>query len=104
MLIAVGVQQGFFTDLLYRIPLVNRLASRTIAAAERMAEDLKGMVSLAQAVEVKALYPSSTLIAVRGRNPWLIREAAARVKGCGERSIYCIFVEERAGRLVGVCE
>jgi amino acid transporter/nucleotide-binding universal stress UspA family protein len=101
MLIAVGMQQGVFTELLYRIPLIERLASRTIAAAERMVEDVRGMVTLAQALEVKTLYPSKTLIAVRGRNPWLVREAVARVKGRNEKAIYCIYVEERAGLFTG---
>jgi len=101
MLIAVGMQQGFFTDLFYRVPLVARLASRTIAAAERMAEDVKGMVSLAQALEVKALYPSHTLMAIRGHNPSLVREASARAKGRGESTVYCIFVEERPGLFTG---
>ena len=101
MLVALGMQQGVYTELFYRIPFVERLASKTIAAAERMAEDVKGMVSLAQAVDVQALYPSSTLIAVRGSNPELIQEAAARVRGRGESAIYCIFVEERPGLFVG---
>ncbi len=101
MLIALGMQQGLYTDLFYRIPLVERLASRTIAAAERMAEDVKGMVSLAQACDIKALYPSRTLIAIRGSNPHLVHEAAARVRGRGESAIYCIFVEERPGLFTG---
>ena len=101
MMVAIGMQQGVFTDLFYRIPLIARLSRRTIAAAERMAEDVRGMVSLAQAVELKALYPSRTLVAVRGRNPWLVREAAARVKGRGESAIYCIFVEEHPGLFTG---
>jgi len=101
MAIAVGMQQGFFTELLYRIPLVNRLASRKIEVTEKMVEDVKGIVTLGQAVEVKTLYPSSTLIAVRGRNPWLVREAVTRAKGRGESTVYCIFVEERAGLFAG---
>ena len=101
MLVAVGMQQGVFTDIFYRIPLIARLASRTIAAAELMAEEVRGTVSLAQAVEVQALYPSSTLMAIRGRNTLLVREAVARVKGRGESTIYCIFVEERPGLFAG---
>jgi nucleotide-binding universal stress UspA family protein len=101
MLVALGMQQGIYTELFYRIPFIDRLAAKTIAAAERMAEDVKGMVSLAQAIDVKELYPSSTLIAVRGSNPELIQEAAARVRGRGESAIYCIFVEERPGLFTG---
>jgi len=101
MLVALGMQQGVFTELFYRIPFIERLARKSIAAAERMAEDVKGMVSLAQASELKALYPSSTLIAVRGSNPQLVQEAAARVRGRGDSAIYCIFVEERPGLFTG---
>lgn len=78
---------------------VGRRAISRAAAAERdleLDEDL-AIVSLAQAVELKPLYPSSTLLAVRGRATSLIREAVARVKGRGQSSLYCIFVDEVPG-------
>jgi amino acid transporter len=101
MLIAVGTQQGVFTDLFYRIPLVAGRASKRAAAAERAAEELPGTLSISQVLELKALYPSSTLVAVRGRNASLIREAVARTRGRGENAFYCIFVEEHPGLFAG---
>jgi len=101
MLIALGVQQGWFTDAFYRIPAIERRARRVVAEAEKLAEEAKDVVSLQQALELKQLYPSTTLMAIRGRNPRLVREAVARARGRGENAIYGIFVEERPGLLVG---
>ncbi len=101
MLVAVGVQQGWFTDAIYRIPKVARRTEAAVEAAEKLAEDARDMVSLSQAVELKELYPSTTLMAIRGRNPRLVREAAARARGRGENALYGLFVEERPGLLVG---
>ena len=55
------------------------------------------IVSLAQAQELKPLYPSHTLVAVRGKAPTLIREAVNRVKGRDELAVYCVYVEEVPG-------
>jgi hypothetical protein len=101
MVVAVANQQGWITDAIYRIPIVRRREQLRVAQLERIAEDISTMVTLGQALEVKALYPSSTLIAVRGRNANLLREACARATGFGERALYCVFVEERPGLLVG---
>jgi amino acid transporter/nucleotide-binding universal stress UspA family protein len=101
MLISIANQQSWIADAVYGIPIVQRLAARSVAAAERLAEDVRNMVTLGQALELTALYPSSTLVAVRGRNASLIREAATRAKGRGENAIYCIFVEERPGLFTG---
>jgi nucleotide-binding universal stress UspA family protein len=56
---------------------------------------------LSEAVEVKALYPSSTLLAVRDESPNLIQEGITRVKGKGESALYCIYVEEWPGLFAG---
>lgn len=99
--VAIANQQGWLTEAFYRIPPVGRMAARAVEAADRMAEDVSHMVSLAQAQELRRLYPSSTLVAIRGRNLGLLREAAARAKGLGEGAVYCIFVEERPGLFTG---
>jgi nucleotide-binding universal stress UspA family protein len=52
-------------------------------------------------VELRALYPSSTLLAVRGENPRLIQEGINRTKGRGESALYCIYVEEWPGLFDG---
>lgn len=59
------------------------------------------MVTLAEAVEVKPLYSSSTLLALRDESPRLIQEGITRAKGRGESALYCIYVEEWPGLFAG---
>ena len=52
MITAVGVRRAWFVDLLLRIPFIERLQARAYRASEGLAEDeLKGLVTLAEAVE-----------------------------------------------------
>lgn len=101
MLIATAAQQGRFSDVFYRIPFVVRSMQRRISEAEKETEDIPNLISLSDASEIVALYPSRTLIAVRGRNLRLIDEAIAREKGWGGNAVYALYVEERAGLFVG---
>jgi len=102
MLIAVGIKNGWFINVLNQIPAVSRIQARAFKASESAAaEGLTGLVSLAEAVEIKALYPSSTLLAVRGENSRLIQEGITRAKGKQEAAIYCIYVEEWPGLFDG---
>jgi len=64
-------------------------------------DELKGLVTLAEAVEVKPFYSSSTLLAVRDESPRLIQEGITRAKGKGESALYCIYVEEWPGLFAG---
>jgi amino acid transporter len=102
MLIAVGVRRSWFVDWLVKIPVIQRLQARAYRASEGLVEDeLKGLVTLAEAVEVKPLYFSSTLLAVRDESPRLIQEGVTRAKGKGETALYCIYVEEWPGLFGG---
>ena len=102
MLAAVGVRRAWFMDILHQIPAVRHLQARAYRASENLAEEeLKGLVTLADAVDLKALYPSSTLLALRGESPRLIQEGIARAKGKGEAALYCIYVEEWPGLFDG---
>lgn len=58
------------------------------------------ILSLAQAEEIVALYPSHTLIGMRSSNDSLLQEAILREKGLGGRNLYVVFVDERAGLFV----
>ncbi len=70
MLTAVGVRRAWFVDILVRIPYIQRLQARAYRASEDLVEDeLKGLMTLAEAVEVKPFYSSSTLLALRDRKP-----------------------------------
>ena len=102
MLTAIGVRRAWFVDLLLQIPFIQRLQARAYRASEDLVEDeLKGLVTLAEAVEVKPLYSSSTLLALRDESHRLIQEAITRVKGRGESALYCIYVEEWPGLFAG---
>jgi amino acid transporter/nucleotide-binding universal stress UspA family protein len=102
MLTAIGVRRAWFVDLLVQIPFIQRLQARAYRASEDLVEDeLKGLVTLAEAVEVKPLYSSSTLLALRDESPRLIQEGITRAIGHGESALYCIYVEEWPGLFAG---
>jgi len=102
MLIAIGVRRSWFVDALAKIPMIQRLQARAYRASEGLVEDeLRGLVTLAEAVEVKPLYSSTTLLAVRDESPRLIQEGIIRAKGKGESALYCIYVEEWPGLFAG---
>jgi len=102
MLTAVGVRRGWFIEMLHQIPVIQRLQARAYRASEHLVEEeLKGLVTLGEAVDLKALYPSSTLLALRGETPRLILEGITRAKGKGESAVYCIYVEEWPGLFNG---
>ena len=58
-------------------------------------------MTLSEAVDVKPLYSSSTLLALRDQSPGLVQEAITRVRGKGESALYCIYVEEWPGLFAG---
>ena len=102
MVTAIGVRRAWFVDLLIRIPVIERLQTRAYRASEDLVKDeLKGLVTLAEAEEVKPLYSSSTLLALRDESPRLIQEGIIRAKGKGESALYCIYVEEWPGLFAG---
>jgi nucleotide-binding universal stress UspA family protein len=68
-------------------------AERAAAAAPSATE----VVTLEEAVALKSAYPSTTLVALRGPNPNLCREAARRARGAGDAAVYVIFVDEVPG-------
>ena len=85
-------------NMLVQLPSVQRLQARAYRASEELVEDeLKGLMTLTEAVEVKPLYSSSTLIALRDESPRLIQEGIIRAKGNRESAVYCIYVEEWPG-------
>src|SRR5204862_6275149 len=74
---------------------IQRAASaETSAAAGPSANDV---VTLAEAVALKATYPSTTVVALRGPNQNLCREAARRARGAGDAAVYVIVVDEIPG-------
>jgi amino acid transporter len=77
-----------------------REALTSAEAAERAAErerDIRECMILEQAMDLAPLERASTLVAVRGPNPRLYKEAARHVRGIGERNIYVLYVDEVPG-------
>jgi amino acid transporter len=102
MLTAVGVRRAWFVDLLHQIPAVQRLQTRAYKASEALVdEELKGLVTLADAVELKTLFPASTLMALRGEFPKLMDAGLSLAKGREDSALYCIYVEEWPGLFDG---
>ncbi|MBI2963731.1 MAG: universal stress protein [Deltaproteobacteria bacterium] len=98
MAIALGMREGWLTEALHRVSFIGRLAARAAAEAERRAgEGEIEIVSLAQAKELRPLFPSHTLVAIRGKASTLIREACNRARGRDELAVYCVYVEEVPG-------
>ncbi|HVR62436.1 MAG TPA: APC family permease [Polyangia bacterium] len=92
LLVAFVTQRGWIRS--------GRFGFLRAATAERAAADQPGcgeVVTLAEALALKATYPSTTLIALRGPNRNLCREAARRAKGVGDAAVYVIFVDEIPG-------
>jgi nucleotide-binding universal stress UspA family protein len=69
-------------------------------AAERAASHLESaveVVTVEEALDMKQIYPSSTLVALRAPNLRLFQEALVRARGAGDAAIYVIFVDEIPG-------
>jgi len=101
MAIAIAGQQKRFSDLLQHVPAVARRTRERITRAEVETDEVPELVSLGEACELRQLYPSKTLVALRGPNVQLLREAINRERGHGGSTVYCLYVEERPGLFVG---
>ncbi|MEA2696467.1 MAG: hypothetical protein QOI66_738 [Myxococcales bacterium] len=69
-------------------------------AAEKAASDMASaieVVTVEEALDMKTMYPSTTLVAVRSPNLRLFQEALARSRGAGDAAVYIIFVDEIPG-------
>ena len=72
----------------------------TAEAAERAAAQLPSameIVTVEEALDMRAVYRSTTLVSMRSPNLRLFQEAVARVRGCGEQAVYLLFVDEIPG-------
>jgi amino acid transporter/nucleotide-binding universal stress UspA family protein len=101
MLVAIGAQQKLFHDVFYRLPFVRRRTEVRISEAHGVTEEVPEIISLNDAEDLRQLYPSTTLVALRGPNALLVAEAMRRERGRGGNTIYALYVEERPGLFVG---
>lgn len=106
LLAAIGTRRKWFSDWFYALPFVRRLVPERIHDVEEVmeADEKSDILSLAQAEMLVSLYPSATMVAVRGANAELIGEAINREKGFGGKALYVLYVEERTGLFVGNTE
>lgn len=101
MTIAVAAQQKRFHEVFYRLPFVRRRTAERIIEAHEVTEEVPELISLTDAQDLQRLYPSTTLVALRGNNALLVSEAIKRERGRGGTTVYAIYVEERPGLFVG---
>jgi amino acid transporter len=69
-------------------------------AAEKAAAELASsvdVVTLDEAMDMRAMYRSTTLVALRAPNLRLFQQALARARGSGDGAIYVIYVDEIPG-------
>jgi amino acid transporter len=69
-------------------------------AAEHAAAQLDSaieVVTVEEALDMRQMYPSTTLVAIRAPNLRLFQEALARSRGAGDGAIYIIYVDEIPG-------
>jgi amino acid transporter/nucleotide-binding universal stress UspA family protein len=90
--VAIAVRKGWIAGL--------KEGHTTPDAAERAGGQLASaveIVTMSEALDMRPIYTSSTLVAMRAPNLRLFQEAAARVRGVGENAVYLLFVDEIPG-------
>ena len=92
--VAVGTRRGWFDRLIGAVPYFTAEEAETMAAQLPTAARI---VTLPEAVSLLPLYHPSTLMAVRGPNPRLMREAVTRLRGRGESTLAVLYVDEIPG-------
>jgi amino acid transporter len=78
----------------------NRGGFLSAEAAEHAASTMGSAIEILtveEAIDMRAMYRSSTLVALRAPNLRLFQEAAARARGNGDSAVYLIFVDEIPG-------
>jgi amino acid transporter/nucleotide-binding universal stress UspA family protein len=92
--IAQAYQRGWLGPVLARVPTVMATTAEARGAATAQASRI---LSVDEAVELAPLERASVLVALRGPNPRLLEETAARVRGDGQHNAYVVFVDELPG-------
>jgi nucleotide-binding universal stress UspA family protein len=73
------------------------VSAEAAEAAGGQLETALEILTLGEALETRAMYPSSTLVALRAPNVRLFQEAVARARGKHDQAVYLIFVDEIPG-------
>jgi amino acid transporter len=101
LFVSLAIRRNWIINLVNRIPWVHRRAEEIRRRVEYEVEEHEEIVGIEGAVAMKALYHSSTLVAVLGTNPKLMSEAIRRCRGMGESAIYLVSVTEWPGMFSG---
>jgi amino acid transporter/nucleotide-binding universal stress UspA family protein len=92
MALAYSVRRGWIGTP--RQGFVSAEAAETAGGQLETAVDI---LTLGEALDMKAMYASTTLVAMRAPNLRLFQEAAARARGKGEQAVYLLYVDEVPG-------
>jgi amino acid transporter len=98
---ALAVRREWIIHAINRIPFIAKRAFVVRARTEYAVEEEQEIVTIASAIAMHSLYPSSTLVAVLGYNRKLMEEAIRRAKGENEHALYLISVTEWPGLFSG---
>jgi amino acid transporter/nucleotide-binding universal stress UspA family protein len=90
--LAYSVRRGWIGSP--RSGFVSAEAAETAGGKLETAGDI---LTLAEAMDMRAIYASTTLVSMRAPNLRLFQEAAARARGKGEQAVYLLFVDEVPG-------
>jgi nucleotide-binding universal stress UspA family protein len=90
--LAYAVRKGWLGSP--RSGFVSAEAAETAGGQLETAVDI---LTLAEAIDMRAMYASTTLVSMRAPNLRLFQEAAARARGKGEQAVYLLFVDEIPG-------
>jgi hypothetical protein len=97
MIVAVGVQRGWFKRIAIPIPYISRRLAEQQAAGHTSAAKI---LTLDEAVELLPVYQPSTMLCIRGGpNDALLAKTCERLKQTGESQVYLLFVQEVPGLL-----
>ncbi len=97
----LAVRREWIVHLLNRFPPVARRAMAIREETALVVEEEYEIVTIESAVAMRALYPSTTLVAILGPNQKLMDEALRRAKARGEPAVYVISVTEWPGLFSG---
>jgi amino acid transporter len=98
---ALAVRREWIIHAINRIPFIAKRAFVVRARTEFAVEEEQEIVTVASAVAMRSLYPSTTIVAVLGYNRKLMEEAIQRAKGLNEHALYLISVTEWPGLFSG---
>jgi amino acid transporter len=95
MVVAVGVQRGWWKGIAVPIPYISRRLAEQAAGGRPAAAKI---LTLDEAVELLPVYRPSTMLCIRGgQNEELLAKTCERLEQTREQQLYLLFVQEIPG-------